>query len=136
MKKIVERYPALFSMPENAGEVPSLNGRYCKGCGYVMFPPQDYGCDRCGAGPELLEPKTLAGVGTLKRYTTVFHQNKPSFVMGSIQLEGGPPIEALLDKKEDAGLQPGLPVEAVLVENGENKEGDTVLDYCFKVREG
>lgn len=96
-----------------------LNGGCCRACGYVFFPPQSYGCEVCGAGPEKLEPKSLRGEGVLSSFATVnLHQDKgieTPFTVGVIVLDDGPAIRAVLTHKTDAGLKIGDRMRAVIV---------------------
>jgi uncharacterized OB-fold protein len=98
---------------------PMLNGGCCRACGYVFFPPQNYGCEVCGAGPEKLEPKSLKGDGVLSSFATVnLHQDKrveTPFTVGVIVLDDGPAIRAVLTHKTDAGLKIGDRMRAVIV---------------------
>lgn len=132
----ISKYPQLFSLPGDLETVPSLNGRYCKECGHVTFPPQDFGCEKCGAGPEKLELKILQGRGVLLRSATAYDKGNPAFVVASIKLVDGPVIEGIMNCEVDAELKVGLPVEALLVENGENPAGQVILDCQFKVLGG
>ena len=129
------RQASLFSLSEKKKDPPSLRGRRCEGCGAVMFPPQDYGCDRCGAPTALLKPFELKGKGVLKSFATVYQHPAPAvktpFVIGSVQLEEGPVIEAFVACRDDGELSVGQHVQAVLVEGEKDKEGNIMVDYCF-----
>ena len=133
--KRVPRQASLFSLPEKEKDLPSLRGRRCEGCGAVLFPPQDYGCERCGGGPDKLRPVEIKGKGTLKSFATVYQHPSPSiktpFILGSIQFDEGPVIETIVACRDDGELSVGKHVHAVLVEGEEDKEGNTLVDYCF-----
>ena len=49
----------------------------CASCGYVAFPRQPYGCEKCGAAGTALSNIELSSNGTLASYATVhMHQAK------------------------------------------------------------
>ncbi|MFC1821775.1 Zn-ribbon domain-containing OB-fold protein [Thermodesulfobacteriota bacterium] len=129
------RQSSLFFVSEKGKDLPSLRGRRCEGCGTVLFPPQDYGCDRCGGAPDQLRPVELKGKGMLKSFATVHQHPSPSvktpFVIGTVQLDEGPVIEAMVACKEDRELSVGKNVHAVLIEGERDKEGNIMVDYCF-----
>lgn len=116
-------------MPEKSdlysasGAVAQLNGGRCRACGYVFFPPQSYGCESCGAGPEHLEPVALAARGTLSSFATVhLHQGsdmQAPFTVGVILLEAGPAVRAILNQRTDEGLRIGDAMRGVMAEAGE-----------------
>jgi uncharacterized OB-fold protein len=85
---------------------PALLGGVCAACGYVFFPLQHYGCERCG-GVEL-EPRVLAGAGALLAAAQVhLHPGKgrdAPFTVAAIALDDGPIIRTLID---DDGETPG-----------------------------
>ena len=76
------------------------SGRRCADCGYVFFPPHDFGCEACGALPERTEPTVLAGAGVLRSFATVHRHGGPSieapFVVGEIALDAGPMVRAVI----------------------------------------
>ena len=86
---------------------PALLGGACA-CGYVFFPLQHYGCERCGSLE--LSPRALSGAGRLLASARVhLHAGKgreAPFTVGSIKLDDGPIVRTLI---EDAGgaLHPG-----------------------------
>ncbi len=131
------RQPTLFSEQEDTQTPPPLNGRQCESCGNISFPPQDYGCDHCGGTPEVLKPFQLQGRGTLTSFATI-HKHyidliSTPFVMGTVQLADGPVIEALIECAGDSELSIGANMKAVLIENGENRDGAKIIDYRFSI---
>lgn len=109
--------PALYQ-PEPAPHPPSLNGIHCSACGHVFFPPQDLGCERCGTTGTALQPRRLAGRGTLMSRVTVHLHAKPErsapFVVGTVHLDDGPVVRTLLDLAPEALPRIGSPMVAVL----------------------
>jgi len=90
--------PGLY--PIDDGDSPPLLGRRCRECGYVFFPPHDFGCESCGAPPERVEPAVLAGAGEL-RSVAVVHRHAGAgievpFTVGEIALDDGPIVRAVI----------------------------------------
>ncbi len=116
---------------------PTLNGRRCRACGYVFFPPQSYGCEYCGAPTDQLEPKSLSGLGSLASFATVhLHQGKEieaPFTVGLIVLDDGPAVRAILMQRTDDGLKIGDRMRAVIVET--NSEGGRARELRFTKEE-
>jgi len=121
----------------SAAAEPELNGRRCRACGYVFFPPQSYGCEYCGAPGDQLEPKVLRGAGALASFATVhLHQGKDMeapFTVGVIVLDDGPAVRAILTQRTDEGLKIGERMRAVIVET--NSEGARARELRFRREE-
>ena len=101
--------PALYRA-EGSAKVPghpALLGGVCA-CGYVFFPLQHYGCERCGGLD--LRPKALSGTGRLLASARVhLHQGKgreAPFTVGAIALDDGPIVRGLIED-DDVALRPG-----------------------------
>ncbi|WP_367648466.1 Zn-ribbon domain-containing OB-fold protein [Burkholderia lata] len=109
--------PTLYQA-EPAPSPPSLRGMNCGTCGHVFFPPQNLGCERCGAVGDALQPRQLSGSGTLMARVAVHVHAKPErpapFVIGTVRLDDGPIVRALLDASPDALPPIGSPMVAVL----------------------
>lgn len=82
---------------------PALNGAACGACGYVFFPLQTYGCEKCGSTD--IGPRTLSGAGRLLASARVhLHAGKgreAPFTVASVALDDGPIIRTLI--VDDAG---------------------------------
>ena len=109
---------------------PALLGGSCP-CGYVFFPLQRYGCERCGGVD--LRPMALAGAGRLLASARVhMHAGKgreAPFTIGSIVLDDGPIVRTLIE--EDSGpLHPGARMATTLVAVVDAEGGDR-LDLRF-----
>jgi uncharacterized OB-fold protein len=90
--------PGLYSIDD--GDSPALHGRRCRDCGYVFFPPHDFGCESCGAAPERVEAAALAGAGELRSFAVV-HRHRGAgieapFTVGEIALDDGPMVRAVI----------------------------------------
>lgn len=116
---------------------PELNGRRCRACGYVFFPPQSYGCEYCGAPGDQLEPKALRGAGKLASFATVhLHQGKDMeapFTVGLIVLDDGPALRAILTQRTDEGLRIGDRMRAEIVDT--NSDGSRGRELRFRKEE-
>jgi hypothetical protein len=77
----------------------SLRGARCRACGTTLFPPQDYGCTRCGAHGDDLAPVNIPARGALTSFATVHvHRSHPvPFTLGEVVLDTGPVVRAELD---------------------------------------
>lgn len=126
--------PALYQT-EPTPNPPSLHGIECIACGHVFFPPQNLGCERCGATGTALQPRRLAGSGTLMARVTVHLHAKPErsapFVVGTVQLDDGPVVRTLLDAAPDALPLIGSPMAAVLTPVAELPGGAATYDLRF-----
>ena len=111
----------------------------CCACGYVFFPPQNYGCESCGAAAEHLEPRALKGEGLLSSFATVhLHQGKDieaPFTVGVIVLDDGPAVRAILTNKSDAGLKIGDRMRAVLIAAADDESGAPANELRFAKQE-
>lgn len=98
--------PALYG-EARSGDVPVLHAGKCA-CGAVFFPMQSYGCDVCGRHGDDLSSVDLEGRGELIAAVVVhLHAPRPGapsrkapFVIGAIQLDGGPTVRTLLGGTE------------------------------------
>jgi uncharacterized OB-fold protein len=96
-----ERRPAVSGLYAiDDGDSPSLDGRRCRDCGYVFFPPHAFGCEVCGALPERTEPLKLAGAGVLRSFVVVHRHGggdlESPLTVGEIALDAGPMVRAVL----------------------------------------
>lgn len=130
--------PTLYGRSDDeASRSAYLKGGRCK-CGYVFFPWQSLGCERCG-DVESLQAINLAGRGSVLSSVTVhLHatNDRPTpFVVAAVRLDDGPVVRTLLAERSGAAprtLPPGHAVVAELFEV--SLPGDpaaTVLDLRF-----
>jgi uncharacterized OB-fold protein len=125
--------PALYRAVGTAEvpDRPALLGGACAACGYVFFPLQGYGCEKCG-GMEL-KPRALSGAGQLLASARVhLHAGKgrvAPFTVGAVRLDDGPIVRTLII--EEAGrLEVGRRMVTTL-ESASDAEGAPRLDLRF-----
>ncbi|NEU99336.1 Zn-ribbon domain-containing OB-fold protein [Bradyrhizobium uaiense] len=127
--------PELYSAGSGDGDgaTARLKGGRCR-CGYVFFPMQTYGCERCGSHGDPLTPYELSTNGTLLAEATVHlhaDKNRPApFTIVKVALDDGPVIRTLL-ADDSARVAPGQRVTGRLVPTTQSESGETVLDHRF-----
>ena len=138
MPEAVAAHPELYAADSNPE--PALNGRRCRACGYVFFPPQAYGCESCGAAPTEFDTLALRGSGTLQSFATVHvHHGKgieAPFTVGVIALDDGPVVRAILTERTDVGLTIGDRMHSTLVPVGSDEGGKQIVELRFTRSEG
>ena len=124
--------PALYASEGTAADPahPSILGGACP-CGYVFFPMQHFGCERCGSTE--VKARALSGRGKLIASARVHlhagkHRTAP-FTVGSIKLDDGPIVRTLLID-DDKPFHPGDSVVTALVEI-RDAEGNARHDLRF-----
>ena len=109
-------YPDLYR--GTTGNSVELLGMKCTSCGYVAFPRQRYGCEKCGASGAALKDAELGSSGTLASFATVhMHQAKAiaaPFVIGEINLDAGPTVRATMVEATDDAMRLGARVTGKL----------------------
>ena len=109
-------HPDLYRQAD--GDSVELLGLQCSKCGFVAFPRQRYGCEKCGATADALRDVELAAIGTLASYAKVhMHQAKTiaaPFVIGEIALDAGPTVRATMVEADDAAMRIGARVRGRL----------------------
>jgi len=127
---IQARHPRLLKLTDP----PIILGHRCTRCRRVAFPPDPYGCEKCGSSWENLEGLDLEARGTVRAIATVHRHHHPSpstpFTVAVIDLVGGPVIKAIV-----AGVEVGVgvAVEGVLVEDVADADGNIMVDLQFQV---
>jgi uncharacterized protein len=128
--------PGLYRAESSAEQPnhPALLGGVCGACGYVFFPLQHYGCERCGS--LALEPRVLSGVGTLlaaaRVHLHVGKNREAPFTVGAVALDDGPIVRTLIEDMSEAP-RPGDRMASALAP-AVDAEGAPRLDLRF-VRE-
>jgi uncharacterized OB-fold protein len=97
--------PSLYRQAgtDAAPDRPAFMGAECA-CGYIFFPLQAYGCERCGARD--LRPRALSGAGRLLASARVHrHAGKgreAPFTVVAVALDDGPVVRTLAGEGETA----------------------------------
>jgi uncharacterized OB-fold protein len=116
---------------ESLPSCPALLGGECD-CGYVFFPFQSYGCERCGRTN--LRKRALTGRGKLLASARVhLHASKTReapFTVGAITLDDGPIVRTLL-VDDDKPFRPGDTVVTMLAA-ARDADGNEKLDLRFQ----
>lgn len=83
---------------EKGGEI-FIRGVRCTNCESVLFPPQPYGCEACGADGSFLESFEFLSQGTLHSFTTVYVHPKieTPYQVAEVQTEARQYVRARLD---------------------------------------
>jgi uncharacterized OB-fold protein len=83
----------------SAADGAVLHCAHCTACGSMLFPPQLYGCESCGADPSQLEPADVPARGRLHSFTLVhMHAKLPTpFQVGEIATDAQQLIRCRLD---------------------------------------
>ena len=127
--------PGLYSFGSSGpdGSAPVLLGGRCR-CGYIFFPMQAYGCERCGEHRDALVPCELSPSGTLLAEAVVhLHADKSRptpFTIVKILLDDGPVVRSVL-AEDSAAISPGQRMTAKLVPIRQDETGEAVLDLRF-----
>lgn len=82
-----------------------LRGIKCRRCGNVATPVQHFGCENCGAHGDDTTDTTLTGEGTVLNAVTVHRDANQSLRIGSVHLDEGPMLRAMLAADVEAGTR-------------------------------
>lgn len=115
---------------------PALLGGKCNACGYVFFPMQRYGCEKCGSTD--LAEHAIAGRGKLLASARVHlyagKNRQAPFTVVSVRLDDGPIVRTLLEGA-DTELNPGAILSTTLI-GVSDAEGNTKRDLRFAASGG
>jgi hypothetical protein len=107
-----------------SGHELRLIGGQCGHCGYVFFPKQSFGCERCGHHAGDITTLSLSSRGSVEVSALVHHhadpRRPPPFVVAQVLLDGGPRVRALAEG--DAELAGGTRVEGRLLPAADDAE--------------
>lgn len=96
---------------------PMLLGMTCGTCGYVAFPEQPYGCEKCGE-TENIQPGKLPCTGILSSFAIVnLHRSEritTPFVIGEVKLDSGPTIRITMLESSVQNLTIGMAAHGVI----------------------
>ena len=86
------------------GEEVTLSGVRCRSCTTTFFPPQDYGCEHCGASGDHLEPCDLSTSGRILGFARVskHHRVETPFQIAEVALDAGPLVRGRLEHEAPA----------------------------------
>lgn len=139
-KATVEKVrPALFRPQGTPADPnhPALLGGRCAACGFVFFPMQTYGCEACGS--TALEPFAISGRGRLASFARVHVHagggREAPFTVGSIALDDGGVVRALIDRDSEAALTHDAAMVAVLVPETRPGRGEHDLRFALATKE-
>ena len=125
--------PALYCTSDD-DTPPALLGGRCT-CGYIFFPMQTYGCEKCGRYGEALASQALSSEGRLLASATVhIHMGKDRvapFVVGSIILDDGLIVRTLVIEDGEP-LSLGDRMTGILVPVRLDETGEEFVDFRFK----
>ena len=112
---------SLFSTSDGA---VVLHGVHCARCGATLFPPQHYGCERCGAHGDELVDATIAARGSLHSFSTVYlHARVPTpFQMAEVLTGPQAIVRARLD-------HPAAEIGAAVVAELRSEDGQEILVF-------
>lgn len=90
------------------GDRVSIHASRCGQCDLVAFPPERYGCERCGAPPSEHHAVSLGTDGEVLARATVHRHHRPDpptpFTVIEILLDDGPALKALYVGEVDAAI--------------------------------
>ena len=134
MSERVAKRQTLFTIPTASGSETKLLGTRCSN-GHLSFPPQQSGCEVCGAYGDEIESVELDASGTLGSFVVARRQQRPGssaapLVIGTVVLDAGPAVEVVLDVDDARLLSRGQHVTGHLVEVAEDESGRPIVD-CF-----
>jgi uncharacterized OB-fold protein len=113
---------------------PALLGGRCNACGYVFFPMQRYGCEKCGSSD--LADHAISGKGKLLASARVHlyagKNRQAPFTVVSVRLDDGPIVRTLLEGL-DSELKPGATVTTTLA-GVSDADGNPKRDLRFAVQ--
>ncbi|MDR0276166.1 MAG: zinc ribbon domain-containing protein [Burkholderiaceae bacterium] len=122
--------PTLFGV--DSGQRPFLKGVRCKACGEVAFPPQHYGCEKCGSADLVdvaLSPEGVV-IGASQVHIHAQPHPKAPFTVAEVRLDAGPVVRALLDVGHESGGWSGRRVHGVVAASSQDRN---VLEFRFGV---
>ena len=83
---------------DKGGEIV-LRGVRCGNCESILFPPQPYGCEACGAEGKFLKDVMFSSKGILHSFTTVYVHPKirTPYQVAEVQTQARQYVRARLD---------------------------------------
>ena len=114
--------PARTLTTEDTSGSLALRVTRCAEDGLIAFPPEQFGCQRCGAHGDRLVPTSVPAIGTVVDAVTVHRHRGPGpeapFSLATVDLDDGLIVRALVD----GGVVHGAVVEGSLVPMADGTE--------------
>ena len=137
-KKRVSGAPARLKLLDDAGERGVLLGTACSSCGAHFFGNVVF-CQGC-TSPDL-KPVELSPRGSLYSYTVVRvppadWQGEVPYALGQVQTQEGPHVVSEVVGCPFEELKVGMEMELALVVGGEDPEGNELVVYKWRPRQG
>lgn len=114
-------------------------GHQCRRCDRRAFPPDPYGCERCGADASQLDSVGLPPTGVVHAVAQVHrhHHDYPAipFTVATIVLDDGITLKGILDDNDEdnaGGTGIGDRVTAIAVPWRHDDDGNEILDLRFR----
>lgn len=113
---------------EGGGAV--LHAMKCAACGMVLFPPQRFGCLKCGAAPAELHPTAIPALGRVHSFAVVNrHQSYPTpYTIAEVELDAGVLVRCLVED--------GVAVRSGLRLGGKARQVEGRSELVFGLVEG
>ncbi len=126
------RHPELVRL----GDPPTIVGQRCRACDRTAFPPDPFGCERCGAEVDQLDEVELGATGSIHAVATVRRHHRPRpetpFTVATIVLDSGVSLKAVLDG-DGSGAEVGDRVRGITVPCAVDDDGTEIVDLRFAV---
>ena len=137
-KKRVSAAPSRLKLLDDTGERGVLLGTACSRCGAHFFGSVVF-CQSCtSADPK---PVELSSSGSLYSYTVVRvppagWQGDVPYALGQVQTLEGPHVVSQVVECPFEDLRVGMEMELALVVAGEDREGNELVVYKWRPRQG
>lgn len=118
--------PTELMPPWGTEHLPTLLA-HCPHCGTYTFPPNAWGCRRCGTENARLDKVPMPATPVLRNFITLHGDVAPGLVppviVGEVELAPGVVEEALIAVDDESQLRLDMPMEAVGADPAETRRG-------------
>lgn len=135
-KRFIPLEPTIMEIPENNIGAAYIVGSKCKKCGEYYYPRRSV-CLVCGNRD--LEKTRLRGKGEIWSFTRIDQampktliQEVPYFMV-VVELEEKVLVKGILKNAQKTELKLGAPVEVVFEKVSEDKEGNDLIAFKFRL---
>lgn len=108
-------HPHLYGV--DASGTPKLHGIHCHACELTSFPPQHFGCEKCGAHSDSIDTVNIAPTGTVVSSARVDHAPGTAvavpFRIAEVRLDSGTKTRVTLMSPDP--IAAGTRVEGVMM---------------------